>query len=299
MAVTPLAQLQVVRLLFEIKPSDLSQDAILVQYIAEASRAITDWCNLRDFGVRQYTAFPRGWNTPSIWVQDLPLQGQIYTGNLTFGSTTVTGMSSTANLFPLQTALQGQFLTPGTYVASIVDSATITLSQPALTSGTSVPIAFGIALFEDDSAYGGSVAGSFGLPIEEQGGSLLVEGEDYWIDYEQGPGTTCLSGLINFIGGYWFNPAAYGNWTITPLPGPAVGNLKAIYNAGYPQIPPSVTAACELLVAIMRRVGPFGKENTSLSDGMLSVALAAAGKIGLLDPSVTRMLAPYQRVMIG
>jgi hypothetical protein len=297
--VTPLAQLQIVRLLFEIKPSDQSQDAILVQYIAEASQIITDWCNLRDFGVRQYTAFPKGWNTNSIWVQDLPLQGQIYTGNFTAGSATVTGMSGTANLFPMQTALQGQFLPAGTYVASVVDSATITLSAPALLSGSAVPVAFGIALFEDDSGYGGSVAGSFGLPLEEQGGSLLVEGEDYWIDYEQGPGTTCLSGLINWIGGTFFTPASYWAWTITPLPGPAVGNFKAIYNAGYPQIPPAVTAACELLVAIMRRVGPFGKEVTSLSDGMLSDALAAAGKLGLLDPAVTRMLAPYQRVMIG
>jgi hypothetical protein len=174
------------------------------------------------------------------------------------------------------------------------------MSQNANVTGACT-MNLGVALWQDQNAYGGSTPNSFQTP-----NTLLQEGSDYYIDWDSGPGGVCTSGIINSMNSIFFAPQVFFGSYITPLQGRSQSSVKLQYYSGgigpngIPgTVPWAVSAACEMLVAIMRRTGPFGKETTSLSDGQLSATLGAAAKLGVMDPSVTTLLAPYKTVRVG
>lgn len=292
---TPLTTLANLQTIFE--STDASQNALLNLYISEASQIICDYCGVADFGLQVNTDLLTGNNTPAIYVRQLPLTGITATGNTTLGSPTITGLSSTANLFVNQ-SVSGPGIPAGTVIASI-GSGTVSLtnnqsqSVTATASATGVTLTFGIAVWNDSYALGGSAPNAFAQP------TLLQEGIDFWVDYDFGPGGVSNSGVIYSTNCYWVRNATWVWGLITPQNGPPQGNIKVQYNAGFATIPSSLQAACEALVAKMRIVGAYGTSPQSMSDGKLNVSLAAATEMGLLTKEITLSLNRFKKIQIG
>lgn len=288
-----------------INPNDNSQVALIQNLITQATQAICSWCHRSDFGLASYTRVLSGNNTPTLILPDIPVQGAILTGNVTQDSAVITGLPTSTvivpnatNLFQYQSVM-GVGIPQGAVIAdaSQLSNGQITLGvlqngvlAPALAtaSGTAVPLSFGIALFKDDNALGGSAYGSFGI------GTLLQEGADFYVDWSQGVGTTCESGLIYNASNYWYRPAQWMYGLVSSVPGIPIKNVKVTATAGYTSIPADVQWACELLIAGMRAARKFGSNVQSMSNDM-SVSLGQGGKIdvGLFTPAVRSALAPY------
>ncbi len=290
--VTLLTSLPAARTIFGVAAGDSSQDPLLNLLVTEASAIVGDWCE-RDFGMQQYTRMVAGNNGYELILQDLPVVGTIVTGNTTVGSAVVTNVGSTLNLFDYQSVVCGAFPSGTSIAQGGVGTNTLTLSQPATLTATTINLACGIALWQDDNAYGGTNPNAFAP------GTLLQEGVDYYPDWKGGPGTTCDSGVIYRIGTYWFRPGIYLWGLVTPQNGPPTLSVKARYNAGYAQVPSAVQAACELLLAGMRLNGVYGRSLQQLANGKLSLQLSASEKLGLLTPEVTTLLARYKITTIS
>lgn len=299
---TPLTQLADVQTIFGVNPNDSSQYALFTKLINEATAAILAWCHRSDFGVAQYTRVLSGNNTPELIVPDLPVQGATLTGTITSGSAVVTGLPVTGTISALNLFQCQSVMGPGIPQAAIISDASqiasgqITLGTlqngvivpaPATASGT-ITLSFGIALWKDDLALGGSAFGSFAT------GTLLVEGNDFYLDWTNGYGTTCDSGIIYNAVTYFWRPTQWTQGLITPQLGPPSLNVKVQLNAGYTIIPYDVQQAAELLIANARNARRWGQVPSSMSNDM-SVSFMPGGKIdaGLFSPPIRSLLAPY------
>ena len=294
MAVTNLTTLTSAKTVLGLNTSDTSQDALLNLYIAEVSQVICDWCNRADFAAAQYTRVLSGNNAPSFAVPDVPIQGVALAGNTTSGSTAVTGLPTTgspswSNLFVNQ-SVTGPGIPDGTYIAALPSSGNVTLSATATATATGATLNFGVALYVDNNAFGGAVSGAFDVTTLQQ------EGLDYYLDYDNGPGGPCTSGLIYRNGFYWFKPDVWIGGLVTPQSGPQIKNIKIVYLGGYWTIPPSIEAAALQMLARIRLTRKWGQAPTSLSQGDMSVALPGpSGKLalGLITPEIAELLNIY------
>lgn len=287
---TPLTSLASIKTIFEVAPGDSSQDAVLNLYLTEATQVICDYCGVSDFGLVTYTEMYSGNNSPTLILRQIPATGLTLTGTLISGSAVVTGLATTANLFASQ-SVRGTGIPDSTTVLSVDSSTQITLSNKATASG-SPSLTFGVALWLDTNAFAGSAPGAFDST------TLLSEGGDYYLDYDNGPGGICNSGLVYRIGYFWISPPVWEWGLITPQGGPPTHNVRVKYNAGYASIPASLAGACELLVAKMRLSGKTGQGIQSMSAGGLSASLGTQGTMGLLTPEITSVLSRYRKVIL-
>jgi hypothetical protein len=261
---------------------------LLSLYVTEATASILSYCQVNDFGLRVEIEILSGSNTPALVLRQLPIQSLAYTGNVTSASTVVSGMSSTAGLFASQSVFS-QLFPAGTTIASVDSSSQVTLSQAATTSGTGATLAFGVAVWKDWNALGGSAYTAFA-----SSSALLQEGSDYWVDYQQGPGSACWSGLVNNANGYWVRPSVWKYGLITRQPGPATGSIKVQYAAGFPTIPSDLQMACELLIAKARRSRLYGESVQSTGYEGASTSLASRQFVGLITPEIGALLGRYK-----
>lgn len=295
---TPLTTAANVATILGTAPGDTAQAPLVAIYLNEATQAICDWCEVADFGLRTVTEIGSGSNDPAIVLREMPVQGLTLTGSTTSGSTAITGLPtsgtpSTANLFVNQSVF-GPGIPAGAILAAVNASAgTATLSLPATATASSVSLAFGIALWQDDNANGGSAYGSFAA------GTLLIEGQDYWVDYTAGPGSQCSSALVYKANSYWSRPYVWVGGLVTPQYGPPTGNIKVQYTAGYATVPAALQAACEMLISNMKASKAFGRMASSMSRDGLSVSLGGDNKMGLLTPEITSLLARYKKIVLG
>lgn len=299
---TPLVTLSQVQT--ALGTTDPSQTTLFQSLIQQATTAILSWCHRKDFLLARYTRLLSGNNTSTLIVPDIPIQGVTLTGNTTSNSAVITGLSVDPSVFPnannlfLYQSIIGTGIPQGAFISDVssLSSGQVSISMlnngsavPALATatGTGVSLGFGIALWRDDNALGGT-AEPFAVS------SLLAEGVDYYIDWNDSPGGTCDSGIIYNCGAYWYRPSQWMYGLVSPVPGIPIKNVKIQMNAGYTAIPYDVQEAALLWIARARSVRKFGAGVQSLSNDM-SVSLAQGGKldVGLFTPEIRSLLANY------
>lgn len=224
--------------------------------------------------------------------------GQVtLTGTTTASSVSVTGISSTAGL-QVGYSVIGTGIPAGTWIATIPNGTSVTLTQAATASAT--------------------VSIKFAAAFNQQ--TLLTLGQDYALNLEGSYNGMAGAGLLRYLAvtaaGYgWWGGAGtgmgYGRSTLTPVgnrnPGWPMGqgNIQVAYTAGWDpntNMPADLKQACVQLTQFMALVTPQGGQtvtNESLgkySYGLGSVnmataagnALAAAGELGTTRQLLTR-----------
>jgi hypothetical protein len=138
--------------------------------------------------------------------------------------------------------------------------------------------------YEDDTAASGDTSGSFAST------TLLTQGVDFCLDWDNGPGSQSTTGKLTRLGTYWARPAEWVQGLVLSYPGPPAGNIKVSYTAG--QSPPlSVVQACELMVSKMRQIALFGQHPTSVSKSGVSVSVPDSEWLGLFNREIASTLA--------
>lgn len=107
----------------------------------------------------------------------------------------------------------------------------------------------------DGSGYFGQRDGGFDST------TVLTEGVDYCLDWDSGANYS-KSGILFRIGTIWPMLHRQIYYTrLSPDIGPALGNLKVSYTAGYPTIPADLSLAATQVAAHMKRVSALGGYN--------------------------------------
>ncbi len=129
-------------------------------------------------------------------------------------------------------------------------------------------------VFRDETGYWGSSSGSFD-PVT----SPLVYGDDFALQLDQEDGSS-RSGILYRISGIWEKPSVRMRGFLSPFIGPSAGNIKVVYTAGYTMdnLPSPIRFACNLLVARMRHLFPWGLETTSENYSEVSYGSVGARK---------------------
>lgn len=96
------------------------------------------------------------------------------------------------------------------------------------------------SLYLDNYAEFGDAPGAFGS------NTLLTQGTNYALDWDNGPGSFSSSGLIQCIDNVWPQPIAQSFGVISAYVGPRTGNIKVSYVAGYPGTEWATSAAAVL-----------------------------------------------------
>src|ERR1700723_341828 len=239
-SMTPLTTVPDMRLVFEVSQPDPYQDAVIKKYRAQASAAIYSYTQIADFGLVFHPfGSPRAYNLPEITSDQIPIIGATLTGTTTSGSPLVTGLPSTVGLFVNQCCASncpnfpagqvgGQSTPPPPpsqlYITAI-GSNQVTMSQNATVSG-SVTMNFGAALWQNWNSYGGTAPGAF------QNSTLLQEGCDYFLDWDNGTGGVCSSGIIRRLNSIFYAPQTFDLGYITPFRGASQSSIKLQYYSG-------------------------------------------------------------------
>jgi len=148
-------------------------------------------------------------------------------------------------------------------------------SRPVYTTPT-------IQVFVDPSGYYGQPDGAFDSTTE------LTYGTDFCLKAERDDGLG-YGGLLVRINDYWTRPTVRSAGLLSPYIGPAFGNVKVVYTAGYTvdTFPAQLRMAANILVARLRYLLPLGMELTSESYEERAIAIAAERKdylMGLVKP---------------
>lgn len=154
-------------------------------------------------------------------------------------------------------------------------------SRPVFTDPT-------IQVFTNDTAYFGSVSGSF------DSSTALTYGTDFALQIDQENGSS-RSGILININKFWNKPSYRQRGFLSPFIGEGYGNIKVIYTAGYTvdTLPAGLRGAANLLVARMRYVFPLGMELTSESYEDRAIAMGTERRDYLLA-LVKPMLFTYR-----
>jgi hypothetical protein len=280
-----------------VSTSDTTQDGLFNMLIPQSTALINEWIG-RDLTQQTYTEFYKGNGQQYLPLNQRPVALVQLTATLTASSTTVTvpstskliagmpvsGTNPTPVVNPPSPAI-----TPGTTIASLTDATTLVLSSPANVSGSQT-LYFGVSVWSDDTGYWGQSSQAFSNQ------TYLTPGVDYALDVDQPDGTS-RSGLLYRIGGNWSEPWVYQGGVISPFLGPASGNLKVVYTAGYKTVPAQLTMAANTLIGRMIGVLPQGAALGSESVKDYSYTLAAA-RAGLMTPEVTEVLAKFMDLAV-
>jgi hypothetical protein len=125
--------------------------------------------------------------------------------------------------------------------------------------------------------------------------SLLILGTDYTLDLDT-DGVTCKSGILFRLGTVWPVVTRLSRIArLTPDAGPAYGNIKVAYTAGYNPIPEDLQVACVLLVNLMKSRIPLGQYIISEKLGAYTYQLLKSPPSKFKDDvlAITSLLAPY------
>jgi hypothetical protein len=289
-----LATLTNTKLYLGIALSDTSQDALLNMLITQLTALVEEWLG-RSLLQATYTEVYSGSGYPALVLRQRPVWSIILQGSTISGSAVVTGLSSTTGLvvgMPAAGAGPDMPITSGS-VISAIGSGQVTLSLPATDTETG-PIAFGLAVWEDDTASWGDAPGAFGP------GTQLVEGIDFGLVRDQPDGTS-RSGMIQRVLGAWSRPAIWrGGWLVPGL-GPPQGNVRVQYTAGYASLPADIELGVITSIARVKASAPFGQEWTSQGYEGYSISLAAGARadfLGWLNGPAMPVLARYRNLAV-
>ena len=155
-------------------------------------------------------------------------------------------------------------------------------SRPVYTSPT-------ILVYEDESGYFGSPTSSFDAAT-----TALTYGTDFALDIDSEDGSS-RSGLLIRINDTWAKPQVRERGFLSSFVGQAYGTLKITYTAGYTvdNLPASIRLACNILIAKIRHLLPFGFFLTSESYEDRSVGYLLPHKRTLMA-DVEPMLLPFK-----
>lgn len=159
----------------------------------------------------------------------------------------------------------------------------MTLQQTPVTTITGVWL-------NNSGYYGLGPAPAFG---DDQ---LLVEGTDYVLDRDLN-GSSSASGILYRIGTVWpiLNRINTLN-RLTPFQGPAWGNIKVSYTAGYDPVPADLKTAICQLVSWNRSIATFGSGLKSEKIGTYTYELMTGDQMPNQLFSVQGILANYREV---
>jgi len=279
--------------------SDSSEDTALALLITQVSaliaRSLKRRVLLATNAANPLTFFLSGRGRSKIVLPERPLQCPIYTGNTTAGSAVVTGLSSTSYLFA-NACVTGSALSAGSFVQSVDSTTQITLNQAAATTAADVSLMFGPAVWQDDAAYYGTVAGSFASSTQ------LFEGSDFFARRDGDEQASSTSAILEKIDGIWDGQFRRDTGQLSVYQGGGQGNIKVTCWAGYTVLPTDLELACIRAVARCRDSKWYGAVVTSESDEGQSHSLEQhRGDIalGLLDRDVAPLLAPYRNLSPG
>jgi hypothetical protein len=250
-----------------------------------------------------------GTGTSFLNLKHWPVQQPIYTGNVTQNSLTITNLQSVNYLYVGQ-PVAGLGIPGGAIIASIATSPNnqVTLTgingvnvTPSQTT-VGAPILFGVSVFIDDNGYWRSASGAF--PATNQ----QTMGSDYALA-DTGIDGSSRSGRLIRINQVWDQLWASGQWWLSPLPIPGMGNILVTYTGGFTSLPADIEWACIRCITKARGTRAYGDmihdfkfEDTSFTleggerGGQLKGGLLSAFRLGLLDADVAPVLARYRRL---
>lgn len=148
-----------------------------------------------------------------------------------------------------------------------------------------------LKVWEDEGGFYGSPDGSF-----DDDTSLLTYGTDYCLEFDQDDPTKSRSGILIRIGDFWPRPAVRERGLLSPYTGPAFGNVKVQYVAGYTPdtMPLLIRDACNGLVARMRNLYPVGAVLSSEGYEGRSLSYHVDDAKSFLMSPVIRQLANFR-----
>jgi hypothetical protein len=261
--VYPYALTTLARVKDNLNISAPSWDSILTRYINGATDYIERACgktgiekypNDGHFAQKTYTRevyTAAGSRQDKLVLKNSPVFWAITTGTFTSGSTSVTGIPSTAGMAVGMPIMNAQSVVPqNTTIAAIVSSTAITLSQGASVSGSQTFEVSGLIAFEWRS----------GTPSNPNWTAFI---QDQFELEEQG-----YSGILRVYG---HMPYIYSNM------------LRATYVAGYPidwqnagngtthRLPTDLTETCDnIVIRLFKRAELAGKASESMNGATVS-----------------------------
>jgi hypothetical protein len=308
LAQTPLTSAAAIKVVWGIPPQDNSYNPLIEKYITQCTAFINNYCHRKDFGLQVYTEIQSGSNTQALVLRNLPISTAVLaitnvalTSNiatLTFGNVPTGSTMGMFVGFPVVVAGLTNAVFNGTYTIATVTGNTITYAlthtniSSAPDSGTCTSGGI-FSLYYNTGAFSGDAPNAF------TSSSLMVEGNDYYVDWEAGPGTACTSGLVYRLGSFWSRPYSFYQNLLSMYPGSPSGNVKVTYLAGYQQIPFEVQAASELLIARMKQTRFYGQHAASLSNEGMSVSIPESEFYGQINKEVGSLLSRYRVLAMG
>jgi hypothetical protein len=145
----------------------------------------------------------------------------------------------------------------------------------------------------DEGGYWGQASGAFGSSPDTQ----LTWGTDFALRIDDGGTGLGRSGLLIRINRDWERPQVRMRGYLSPSMGPAFGNIKVTYTAGFnvDMLPAVFRLACGLVVARLRTLYPYGMLPTSESYEERSVSMSVPDRNKILE-FVTEMLWNYRNL---
>lgn len=279
--------------------SDASEDTALALLVTEVSALIAKSLRrqvlLATNAANPLTVILSGNGRPKLVLPERPLQCPIVTGDTTAGSAVVTAVSSTSYLFA-NACVSGSTLTAASFITSVDSTSQITLNQAAATTATAATLVVGPAVWQDNAAYYGSVAGSFASTTQ------LFEGTDFFVRRDQYGQGASNAGMLEKINDVWDGQWRRDVGQLSVYQGNGQGNVKVTFWAGFDVLPTDLELAAIRTIGKARDSKWYGAMVTSEGDEGQSHSLEQhRGEIalGLLDRDVAPILARYRNFSLG
>ena len=278
-------------------------DPLLPLLISEISALMIESMNrshiLVSSGVNPVTDFLSSTGDEMLVLRQWPVRQLLYTGTCVQGSTSVSNVSSTQGLFVGQSVL-GYYQSVGSLAAiqasttiASISGTTVTLSLPALSSGT-FSLVFGVAVYANEFGWWGATPTSFPGPP-------LQYGTDYALRVDQPNGLDSKSAMLGRLNQYWWPRWRREIGGLAVYNAGGFGNIMAQYNCGYYTVPPDLEMACLRVIAKAKNSRQYGMPVTSASyeDYSISFQAAKSSWLGLLDGEAGAVLARYRIMPVG
>ena len=150
------------------------------------------------------------------------------------------------------------------------------------------PVTVVTNVWEDIDGYWGTSPDAFDA-------DPLVAGVNYALVPDQSDGSS-RAGLVQNLRGVWRKRWTYATGLLTPQLTSGMGNYKVSYTAGFSTIPKDIEMCCNLAIALLRRMAPWGAPLASESYEERSVSFFnEMTKWGILS-RVVMYLARYRAV---
>lgn len=249
-----------------VDQADTSRDALLTQALNGADAAVKRFCK-RDLEDAVYTEYYSGHGMRDLVLRQWPVLTFTLTGTTIVSSTTVSGISSTANLIAGMPVV-GTGIASGTTIDTVASATSVTLSAAATASGT-VSLLFGLAVYLDSGGYYGQASGAFASTTEQVNASAFVLVYD-----ESGKSNRGLLRRLGGTGGSSWYPPEQGEvasggltWRRASVWPVGTGNVKVVYYAGFATVPEDLESAVLMYAAILADQAASGTNYNSESLG--------------------------------